>query len=348
MKKTPACVSVLWILVLFACTAKETETTNESAATPVHVIEVCSRKSREQQNLIGIIGIDREMKLAFKLSGKLARLDLEEGRRVSKGTLLARLDTTEWVARKEKALENRAKARRDLERMEALREKRIVPESSWQDARSAYNVSCAELKIIDDALENCTVTAPFTGKIMRKLAEEGEVIGAGIPFALLGETDPVLVKAAIPDRLLPRIKAGDTALIRVDWEPDRTYTGTIRRLETAADPVTRTIRAEIRVSNPDETLKPGLMAQVVLEGQEAEACIHVPLEAVIGFGKAPYVFVIEDLHAHKREIRLGRVIQEEVEIIEGLVPGETVVVSGQEYLRDHHPVTITGMGVAGP
>lgn len=348
MKKIPACMSVLWILVLFACTAKETETTNESAATPVHVIEVCNQKRQEQQNLIGIIEIDREMKLAFKLAGKLARLDLEEGRRIKKGTLLARLDTTEWEAQKEKALENQAKARRDLERMEALREKKIVPESSWQDARSAYNVSCAELKMIEDALENCTVTAPFTGKIMRKLAEEGEVIGAGIPFALLGETDPILVKAAVPDRLLPRIKAGDTALIRVDWEPDRTYTGTIRRLETAADPVTRTIRAEIRVANPDETLKPGLLAQVALMEQEAEAGVYVPLEAVIGFGKEPYVFIIEDLHAHKRKIALGRVIREEVEIIEGLVPGETVVVSGQEYLRDHHPVTITGKSVAGP
>ena len=347
MKKIPACMSVLWILVLFACTAKETETTNESAATPVRVIEVCNQKRQEQQNLIGIIEIDREMKLAFKLAGKLARLDLEEGRRIKKGTLLARLDTMEWEAQKEKALENQAKARRDLERMEALREKKIVPESSWQDARSAYNVSCAELKVIEDALENCTVTAPFTGKIMRKLAEEGEVIGAGTPFALLGETDPILVKAAVPDRLLPRIKAGDTAVIRVDWEPDRQYTGTIRRLETSADPVTRTIRAEIRVPNPDETLKPGLLARVVLEGREAEACIHVPLEAVIGFGRDPYVFVVEDLHAHKRKIALGRVIREEVEIIEGLVPGETVVVSGQEYLRDRHPVTITGMGIAG-
>ena len=333
-------IPVLVIILLFACTPEETETSDAIVFAPVHVMEVRKQQKAEQYHLMGIIEINREMKVGFKLGGKITRLNFDEGRRVQKNALLAQLDTTELLAQKEKVLESQAKAKRDLERMEKLFRQKIVPESSLQDAQSAYNLSGAELKIVEDALKNSSIKAPFSGKIIKKLAEEGEVVGPGAPIALLAEMDPILVKAAIPDHMITKINVGDTAIVKVDWDPQRHFSGTIHRMESMADPITRTLRMEILVANPNETLKPGLMAQVEITHQANEAGIYLPLDAVMGLGKAPFIFVIQDLNAVKREVKTGKVIQGDVEIMEGLAPGERVVISGQEYLRDQQPVII--------
>jgi multidrug efflux pump subunit AcrA (membrane-fusion protein) len=104
---------------------------------------------------------------------------------------------------------------------------------------------------------------------------------------------------------------------------------------------------EILVANPDGILKPGLMARVILAQKGGEDGIYLPLDTVIGFGKRPYIFVIGDnLNAEKREVKLGRVIDQEVEVLEGIDPGETVVISGQEYLRDQQRVSIEGRSVS--
>lgn len=342
MNKIIRFIPLLGVFLLLACTTEETETTEEIVTTPVYVMTVSKKQKSEQYNLIGTIEIDREMKVGFKLAGKIKRMAFEEGQRIRKNTLLAQLDTTELLAQKEKALESQAKAKRDLERMEKLFRQKIVPESSLQDAQSAYNLSKAELKIVEDALKNSSIKAPFSGRIIKKLAEKGEVVGPGTPIALLAEMDPIVVKVAIPDHLIPKINMGDAALIKVDWNPNTHFIGTVHRMESLADPITRTIRLEILVANPHEILKPGLMAQVEITHQEKEARIYLPLDAVIGFGKDPFIFVIQDLNAEKRDIKTGKVIHEEVEITEGLTPGETVVISGQEYLRDQQPVIIQG------
>ena len=342
MNKIIQYLSILGAFLLLACTTEEPETTEEIVYAPVHVLEARKQQKKERYHLIGTIEINREMKVGFKLDGKITDLTFEEGQWIQKNALLAQLDTTELLAQKEKVLESLAKAERDLERMEKLFRQKIVPESSLQDAQSAYNLSSAELKIVEDALKNSRITAPFTGKIIKKLAEEGEVVGTGTPIALLAEMDPILVKAAIPDHLIPKINRGDTLGIKVDWAPRKRFSGIIHRMESVADPVTRTIRVEILVANPHNTLKPGLMAQIEMTHQDHEAHIYLPLDAVIGLGKEPFIFVIQDLHAQKREIKTGKVIQEEVQIIKGLAPGETVVISGQEYLRDQQPVIIQG------
>ncbi len=334
------CMLLFGILLMFSCNSEETDTAHEATSAPVRVMEVSSRQRQEKYNLVGIIETDREIKLGFKLGGKITHLHFEEGQRIQAGTRLAELDTTEWLAQKEKALENQSKSKRDLERMEKLFSQKIVPESSLQDARSTCKLAGAELKIVEDALVNSSIKAPFSGRIIKKLAEEGEIVGPGTPIALLAKMDPILVKAAIPDHLIPKIHVGDHAVIKVDWDPSNSFSGTVRRMEPVADPVTRTIRAEILVANPKEILKPGLMARVEIVHREAEPCIYLPLDAVLGLGVNPHIFIIKDQKAERRQIKTGRVMEDQIEITEGLACGEAVVISGQSYLRDGQGVHI--------
>jgi RND family efflux transporter MFP subunit len=180
--------------------------------------------------------------------------------------------------------------------------------------------------------------------IIKKLVEEGEVVGAGTPIALLAEMDPILVKASIPDHLIRKVSVGDSAIIRADWAPDDSFSGRIIRMESMADPVTRTLNIEILVPNPSNILKPGLITRVEITSERKEAGIFLPINSVIGFGKSPYVFVVRSGHAQNQEVETGEIIQEEVEIVEGITPGDLIIISGQEYVRDGQSVSIKEKG----
>lgn len=331
----------LWgMALLVSCTDTESNTPREIKRTPVEIIQVFKEPLEEVMNLIGTVEADREMKVSFKIGGKLKRIEFEEGDLVKKGSLLAELDNTELLARKEKAIANKNKARRDQGRMENLYKNNIVPLSSVQDAKTLYVSAQTELKIIEENLRNSLIKAPFTGRITRKLFEVEEIVSPGTPVAILTEMDPVVVKAAVPDNFIRKITIGGMAEVQVDSYPEERFTGTIVSLDTTADPLSRTFRMEIRLSNETEKLRPGLIAHVKVAHVRKDPAMLIPLDVVVGFGTEPSVFVVKDSKAMRRIIKTGGIFGERVEVLEGLAPGDNLVVSGQEYLRDGGVVEI--------
>lgn len=340
MRRIAIWISLTGILFLNACSAVETKTIEEAKKVPVEVIQVSKEALEEVLNLLGSVEVHHEMKVGFKIGGKVTNLAFAEGDPVKEGTVLAKIDIIELLARKEKALEVKNKAHRDLDRMERLFNEHIVPLSSFQDAQTSFISAQAELKIVLDSLENSVISAPFTGRITRKLSEAGEIVNPGTPVYILTEMDPILVKAAVPDFFIRKIKKGQKALVKVDSHPDEVFTGRIVRLETSADPLSRTFRMEIELPNPAEKLRPGLIAQVKVSDGNKEPVIAIPLDAVTGFGASPTVFVVKDAMAERRIIKTGKLMEERVEILEGLAPGDLVVVAGQEYLSHGDRVLI--------
>ena len=340
MKQHVSILSLLALVSLVSCSDGETKTPQAVKRTPVEVIQVFKEPREEVLNLIGTVEADREMKVSFKIGGKVKSLAFEEGDLIKEGTLLAELDTAELLAQMEKAQENKKKAKRDRDRMESLHKKNIVPLSSVQDAQTLFISTQSELKIIEETLRNSVIKAPFTGRIKSKLSEAGEIVGPGTPVAILTEMDPILVEAAVPDNFISKINIGGPALVRVNSYPEESFNGTIVRLETTADPLSRTFRMEIRLPNPTEKLRPGLIAEVKVVYGRKDPLILIPLDAIIGFGNEPSVFIVKDAKARRSIIKTGEITGDRVEVFEGLVPGDTLVVSGQEYLTDGREVAI--------
>lgn len=340
MKRIGRNICLLGMLFVLACSDGRTEVPKEVKKISVEVIQIHKQPREELLKLLGTVEANREMKVAFKIGGKIKSLAFEEGQLIEEDSLLGELDTIELMAKKEKAFENRNKAKRDLDRMEKLFNKKITPLASFQDAGSLYISAEAELKIVQDSLENSSIKAPFTGRIIKKLSEVGEVVSPGSPIAILAEIDPILVKASVPDNFIRKVKAGQTACVRVDSYPQKIFKGTINRLETTADPLSRTFRMEVRISNTGEKLRPGLIARVEVIHRKKGDGIFIPLDAIVEFGSSPTVYVVKDLMAEKRIIKTGDIMGENVEALEGLIPGEEVVISGQTYLKDKQPVLI--------
>ncbi|MBI4772633.1 MAG: efflux RND transporter periplasmic adaptor subunit [Deltaproteobacteria bacterium] len=334
-------ILILTFLVAFsACDNGAGEISTDTGRIPVSVITARERVNPKVLRLCGTVEANRAVKAGFKIGGKIRSLTFEEGQLVRKGALLARLDPTELLEQKRKAEEQESKARRDLDRMEKLYGKGTVPLSSFQDAASLHVSAEAELNIVNEQLENCELPSPLTGRVTKKLSEVGEVVGPGTPVALLTEMDPILVKAAAPDHLLPQIHPGQTVDVEPDRRPPTRFQGKVTRIESSADPLSRTFHIEVLLENPDEALRPGLIVRVEVIVDPDHRGIVLPLDAVLDFGTDPSVFVVREGTAHKRSIAMGEVRGSEVELLQGLAPGDMVVVSGQEYLKDRQPVAI--------
>ena len=291
-------MSVLGIIFLFACSNsdnnKKTEATKKIS---VEVLKVKRQQREELLKLLGTVEANRDMKIGFKIGGKIKSLAFKEGQNVKKGTLLAELDTTELLAKRTQALENNNKARRDLDRLKKLYSKHVVPLASFQDARSLFISAKAGLAIVEDKINNSTVRAPFSGRITKKLSEAGEIVSPGRLIAILAEIDPILVKAAVPDNLIQKVKKGQRAYVQVDSYPRERFKGVINRMETTAEPLSRTFKIEMRLANPAEKLKPGQIARVEVILRKKGLGIFIPLDSIIEFGSSPSVFVVKNLTA---------------------------------------------------
>jgi membrane fusion protein (multidrug efflux system) len=338
----------LWGFVLLAaCNTSESKVAQETRPTPVQVMEIIAEPREEVLRLLGTVAADREVKLAFKVGGKIKQLSFEAGDHLPAGSLLARLDTVELLARHQQVRENHSKARRDMDRMKALFKSRSIAQAKYQDARTAVLNTAAERAIVEDQLRHSRITTPFSGIVSRKIAEEGEIVGPGVPVAVLTQMDPILVKAAVPDNFLSKVRINQPVKVKVDSHPQKQFPGFVRRLATVADPLSRTFEIEIRLDNPDEILRPGLIAKVEIRHQEENIGIYIPLDAVVGFGTRPVVFVVNGQKAERRDIRTGDIFADRIEVLEGLAAGELLVVAGHEFLKNRQPVVLDrGVSIA--
>lgn len=332
MKRFSFLIFIPGILALSACTNSDTAAREPERRVPVRVLEAKRSQRSETLRFLGTVEADLEMKLSFTFGGKIRTLRFDEHDRVEKGALLAELDTVELLARKEKAGENLQKAKRDLARMEKLHSREIIPLASSQDARSAAVLASAELKMVEDRLKHARIRAPFSGRIREKRAEAGEVAGAGVPVAVLTRMDPIVVNITIADHDLPKVTPGLEVSVRVDTYPREVFKGPVRRVDTSADPLSRAFSAEVLIPNPDEKLRPGQIARVTLVNTDLDPAVFLPMDCLLGFGEAPYVYVVEGDTAYRRPVGVGRILEGDIEILTGVKAGDRIVVSGQEYL----------------
>jgi len=178
-----------------------------------------------------------------------------------------------------------------------------------------------------------TLLAPFTGHITRRLVDPGATVGPTTPIATLMTLGTVKILLAVPERDTPLLTVRSPATIRVDAFPGRTFPGRVARINSALDPLSRTLAAELYVANPEGLLLPGMFARAEATLLEREG-ILIPSEAVLEEGGAAAVFVVEAGTARRRLVEIGYLQGALIEIRQGLTGGESVVVAGQQGLRD--------------
>lgn len=182
--------------------------------------------------------------------------------------------------------------------------------------------------------------SPLEGSLARVTVEKGEQVDPQNPIALVARTDICKLKAAVSERVLPKLRIGQEAIVEVDAYPDRTFTGRVRRISTAVDPETRTGVVEVTIPNDDRLLIPGMFAQAEVVTRVYKEIPVVPEKAILYQADGTFVFVVQEGKGVKKRVELGIKSDGFIAIERGLAIGEEVIVTGQHQLEDGSSVHV--------
>lgn len=344
MKSARSCR--LFVLAsLVALAACRPEAAEETPPRAVRTLAVGTAVLTEEIRAVGFLAPQDEARLSFKLGGVIENIAVEEGQAIRQGQLLARLRSTEAEAAVAQAREAAAKARRDLARGEQLFADGVATRENLDDLKTAANVAAAQLRSVEFNASFARITAPSAGVVLQQLAEPDELVAPGQPVLVVGGTQQGwVVKVGVADREVVQLQRGLRARLRIDAFPGREFTGSIRTIARAADPATGTFQVEVALEETLPAFARGLVANVILPRRAeagSEATLALPNTALLEAGTdTAAVMVLRADRVQRRQVRLGRIVDEQVEILGGLEAGEQVVVEGAAFVSDGDRVTV--------
>ena len=206
----------------------------------------------------------------------------------------------------------------------------------------------AQRKAAEARLEELTIRAPFAGRVGTRSVSLGAYISPGTRITSLDDLSRIRLDFAVPENLLGRLKAGQTVNATSTAYQGRVFKGVVSTLDTRVDQTTRTVRLTAEFENSDEALKPGMFLSVGLEVTTKEDAVLIAEEAIVSEGLRQIVYPVKDNKIERRVIRIGQRQGGKVEVLEGLQPGESIVVLGVQRVRAGAEVIARPVGSAPP
>jgi RND family efflux transporter MFP subunit len=202
-------------------------------------------------------------------------------------------------------------------------------------AQSNIAAQQALIRVLDQQKAYQSVVAPFDGIITQRNVDTGSLVQAGstLMFTLM-QSDVIRVQVYVPQDAAFGVASGVDAVVRVPELPDRTFPGKVTRFAKALAPGTRTLLTEIDVPNPDGALSPGVYCTVELHIPRNTPSVLVPADAIVFNGDGTQVAVTENGSAHFRKVKVARDFGTEVEVQDGIKPGDEVILRPMVNLAD--------------
>lgn len=323
-------------LGLSACSDKPTAIA--PAATAVEVATAVNGPAQPSLSTTGLIRARDEIKLAFKLGGVVAEVNVRNGDKVRKGQVLARLEPAEADAMQQQAQLAHDKALRDLQRGERLQADEVIPLEQLQNLRTQENVAAAQLRAASFNHTYATIVAPRDGQVLRRLAEPHELVAAGQPVVVLGSQDGgYVVRMGLSDRELVQVRQGDPVQVQLDAYAGQTLTAHITHLGAAADEHSGLFEVEAQLTPDEYAPAIGMVAQVTLQPNRHPDLtrVYVPVAAVLeGHRGKATVYVLRDGKAAQRPVEVDFITAAGVALRSGVNSGEQVITTGAAYVRD--------------
>lgn len=310
----------------------ETDNTN---AVIVMTTKVSKQKIVRSIEYTSTLAAWKEVHMAPASPGRIDKINVETGSRVSKGDILVRMDRTQL----QQALVQLKNIETDFKRLDTLQKTGSIAEQKYDQIKAQYEIAKSNVEFLQ---ENTQLKAPFYGIISGKYYEEGEMY-SGVPNTQAGKAailsivsiKPLKAIVGISESYFPLITKGMLAEVKSDIFPDKEFRGKIYRIYPTIDPSTRSFQVEIEVANQNEKLRPGMFVRAKINYGKNESII-VPSAAVLkqtGTNER-YVFINESNIAVRKTVKTGLILDDNVEITEGLKIGDELITTGQNKLED--------------
>jgi RND family efflux transporter MFP subunit len=359
----PTTATALLFAVLAAACHEPTKVAAKSP-TPVHLADVTLYSPSEDLRYSASVLPFAEATLSFKAAGYVTeikqvvgaderRRDIGAGDYVARGTVLAQIRHQDLknqldaaIAALGQAEAQHLDAAQDYERAKHLYATDSLTKPDFDRAQAKFDSTSgavdqakANLHQAQLALQDADLTAPFSGYILARNIELGNLAAPGVSAFTIADTSAVKIGFGVPDYAVRHLRLGQQFSIHLQDDP-KEYTGRVTSIAASADEKNRVFAIEVTVPNPRAALKPGMIASLSLTDVHKAALPSVPLSAVVADTSSSgryAVFVASEQSgkwvAHLREVSLGETHESDV-AVDGVNPGEKIVVVGAAGLKD--------------
>ena len=325
---------VLAVCSLAACGGKSVQkeaTTTKKEAEKVKVQTLQSERIAKNVELASTLEGYETMNISPSITGHIEHIYVEVGSRVSKGSMLVRMDQTQLNTTRI----NLNSTKTELDRVTALKASGSVSQQVYDQTKAGYD-QLVETERFQN--ENTFVKAQFSGIISAKNYEDGEMY-TGAPILTLTQISRLKAIINIPESYYPLVKQGMKVDVRSDIYPDKTFPATIEIVYPTIDPATHTFQAKLNIPNSGEKIRPGMYVKTTLALGEMDAIV-VPYQSVLKLtgSNDRYVFTNQNGEAHRVAVTLGQRFDDRIEIIPvtpgDLKEGDELIITGQARLVD--------------
>ena len=350
MKRWKLIVSIVVVLaiiiaVLFMNKRKMAATT-AGGIKDVYYVSVGKAEKKnltESLNMVGTITANDDVNIISEAAGKITGVFTKVGDYKQAGSVLFQVDDELKKAALMSAEANYEKAKKDYERFQTLYQQKSVTDSQLDQAKLGAAMAEAQYIVAKRQLNDTQIKTPISGYITARYVDLGSMV-QGAPQATMVanivDISKLKVKLNLAESDAFLTKAGDAVSVTVDVYPGVTFKGRVESVSSKGDDA-HTYPVEISINNESaHPLKAGMFARVEFTSLKNRETIVIPRDALVGSVKEPQVFVVENGIAKLRNLTVGSESGIFVQVIQGLMEGETIVVNGQNNLVDNLKVEI--------
>jgi membrane fusion protein, multidrug efflux system len=307
----------------------------------VDTLRVAAETWTQDVRTTGSLLADESVELRVESPGTVVYIGFDEGAFIRAGTVLVKVDDREPRAALLRAERRHELALVRLRRTTELFEGGGVSVQQFDEARIEASVLEAEVQVIREQIRSRETRAPCDGIVGLRRISLGAFVTPATPFATFTATERMKLDFSLPERFSAQVAAGQRVTFQVAGD-DAPREAVITAIEPGVDVSTRTLTVRAETANPAGALRPGAFARVTWLPSEPEQAVFLPAQAVVPSASGSGVFIVRDGKAQLKSVVVAGRVGDRIRIAEGLSPGDEVVVSGVQFLRNGSSVAPRG------
>ena len=281
-----------------------------------------------------------------EVAGQITEINVEEGQRVKRGQLLARLNTSLIEKNMNEVKTQLSLAETFYKKQSELWNQGIGSERQYLEAKNNYESLQNKLATLQEQYKMSIITSPINGYVEKIMLKKGELSSPGMQLMQIVSLDKLKVLAKISEAYLPIISEGEEVTITFPTFPEVQIMKPIDRVGNVVSKQNRTFEVEILIDNPKGILKPNLLANIRIKIYSNEKSIVVPSMVIREDLNGSYLYVAEHegdrLLSRKKYVKVGKAYKDKTEVMSGLNLGDQVIIDGYGNVSDGSPIEVVG------
>jgi len=313
-----------------------------SSTLPVDVKIVHPRTIENMIRVTGTVLPNESVEMQSEISGRVEKIFFKEGQQIKKGDLLLTINDEEIRAQVERLRYTR-KLNEDSEyRQRQLLEKEAISREEYEIALTTLNTTLADIKEREAILAKHRLLAPFDGVVGLRQISEGSYITPGDLVCNIYSLNPAKIEFSIPGKYTDDIREGDSIRFTNEAAKQEFY-GVVYAFEPRIDPRTRTLKIRALSPNKEGLLLPGQFINIEYTLEVIPNALMVPSVAVVPEMNGHKLFLFKNSQAEQQIVEIGLRTEAEVQIVDGISPSDSVIVTGILQMRPGMPLELSNI-----